>query len=813
MESLLQDLRYAVRSLGKRPGFTLVVIFTLALGIGANTAIFSVVQAVLLSPLPYQEPDRLVVLWQKNEKLSLTQRPVSYPNILDWQAQNQVFEHLAAIRGESFSLTDRDEPERVNGLRVSANALSLLGVKPALGRDFLPTEEQPGKASVALVGYGLWQRRYAGNPQIIGQTLQLDGKSYQVIGVLPPWLKQPGITLPSLQPAGAEVWIPVVPAASEQNRNFANMQVIARLKPGVVLARAQAEMDAVTARLEQQYPNDNANLRADVIPLHQHLTGSVQRALWILLGVVGCVLLIACANVANLLLARAAARQAEMAVRTALGANRWQLIRQLLTECMVLSLSGGLLGLFLAYQGVALLTSLSATSIPRADEIGISPQVLLFTLLISVLTGVVFGIVPAFRASRFQLTEALKEGKKGAAGGLRHRRLLGALVVIEIALALVLLTGAGLMIRSFRSVIEVDPGFDPRNVLALSVPLPQASYKDQALQLQFYERALAKIQALPGVQAAGGTFRIPLTTLATVIFTVQGKPVPAGQVPNADYRAVSYDYHRAMGIRIIQGRAFTEGDKLDAPDVVIVNEELARRYWPGENPLGKRLQVGTELTRWREVVGVTANAKLTSLEGKTDPAIYVPFPQNSWPNALRISSIAVRTSSDPRSLIPAIRQELRSIDPSLPITQIRTMEEIMANSLSQRRFNTALLVVFALVAGVLAAVGIYGVMSYTVTQRTHEVGIRMALGAQRSDIVKMITGDGAKLALLGIGIGIGAAIITTRLMASLLFSVAATDPLTFIAMSLLLAAVTLLASYIPARRAAGTDPMTALRYD
>jgi putative ABC transport system permease protein len=584
------------------------------------------------------------------------------------------------------------------------------------------------------------------------------------------------------------------------------MQVIARLKPGVMPARAQAEMDAITVRLEQQYPNDNTNLRADVIPLHKHLTGGVRRALWIMLGVVGCVLLIACANVANLLLARAAARQSEMAVRTALGANRWQLIRQLLTECMVLSLGGGLLGLLLAYKGVALLTGLSVTSVPRADEIGISPQVLVFTLLISVLTGVVFGIVPAFRASQIELTEALKEGKKGAAGGLRHRRLLG-------ALALVLLTGAGLMIRSFRSVIKVDPGFDPRNVLALSVPLPQAYYKDQAQQLQFYERALAKIQALPGVQAAAGTFRIPLTTLATVIFTVQGKPSSAGQVPSADYRAVSHDYHRTMGIRITKGRAFNERDNRDAPDVVIINEELARRYWPGEDPLGNRLQVGTELTRWREVVGVTANAKMTSLEAPTDPAIYVPFPHNSWPNALRLSSIAVRTSGDPRGVIPAIRQEVRSIDPSLPITQIRTMEEIMANSISQRRFNTALLVLFALVAGVLSAVGIYGVMSYTVRQRTHEVGIRMALGAQRSEIVRMVTGNGAKLALLGIGVGIGAAAVATRLMTSLLFSVAATDPLTFVAVSLLLAAVTLLASYVPARRAAATDPMTALRYD
>ena len=813
MDSLLQDLRYAVRCLRKRPGFSLVVIFTLALGIGANTAIFSVVHAVLLSPLPYQEPDRLAVLWAKNEKKNLTQWPVSYLNMVDWRAQNQVFEHLAAIRNESFSLTDRDEPERVNALRVSVNIFSVLGVKPVLGRDFLPTEEQPGNAAVVMIGYGLWQRRYGGDPHLIGQTLTLDGKTYTAIGILPPWLKQPGVTYTNLQPSGADVWIPLVPNANEQNRTFANLRVIARLKPGATLARAQSEMDAITRRLEEQYPDSNANFSAVVEPLHAYLTGRMRLALWILLGVVGCVLLIACANVANLLLARATARQAEMAVRTALGATRWQLIRQLLTECMVLSLSGGLLGLLLAYQGVALLTSLSANSIPRVEEIGISREVLLFTLLISVLTGVIFGIVPAFRASQIQLTEALKEGKKGAAGGLRHRRLLGTLVVVEIALALVLLTGAGLMMRSFRSVMELDPGFDPHHVLTIFTPLPVANYKDQAQQFRFYERALERIKVVPGVQSAAGIFKVPLVGAASVNFTVQGQPVPIGQEPSADYRTISSDYFRAMGMRLQAGRAFNERDTAEAPEVVVVNEELARRFWPGEDPLGKRLQIAADKTRWREVVGVLVNAKLDEIENPVAPAIYVPFRQNSWRNALLISSLIVRVDGDPRSLIPAIRQELRSIDPSLPITQIRTMEEIVAGSISQRSFNTALLVVFALVAGVLAVVGIYGVMSYTVTQRTHEMGIRMALGAQRSDILKMVTGDGAKLALLGIGVGVGAAVISTRLMASLLFGVGATDPLTFVVMALLLAAVTLLASYIPARRAAGTDPMTALRYD
>jgi putative ABC transport system permease protein len=812
METLCRDVRYAVRSLRKQPGLSLVVILTLALGIGANTAIFSVVDAVLLSPLPYSAPDKLVVLSAKNEKQNVTQQPISYPNLVDLKEQNQVFENLSAIRGESFSLTDRAEPERVVGVRVSANILSLLGVQPALGRSFLPEEEQPAHASVALMSYGLWQQRYAGDPHLIGQAITLDGRSYTVIGILPAWLKNPGLTLANL-PSGADVWIPVIPAGGEQNRNFANMRMIARLRPGVTLAQAQAEMDTLSHRLEQQYPDSNTNLRLDVVGLRDQLTGRVRNALWILLGVVGCVLLIACANVANLFLARAASRQSEVAVRTALGATRRQLIRELLTECMVLSLSGGLFGLLLAYLGVVLLTSLSSGSIPRVEEIGMSLEVLLFTLCISVLTGLVFGIVPAFQSSRFQLTENLKESKKGASGGIRQRRSLNALVVIEIALALVLATGAGLMMRSFRSVLGVDAGFDPRNVLTFSAALPQATYRDQQQHLLFYERALARIQALPGVQSAAGTFRVPITGFATAIFTVQGKPVPVGQAPSADYRAITTDYFRAMGIRVLKGREFSERDTGETPDAVIVNEELARLYWAGEDPIGKRLQVGTETTRWREVVGVVAGARLTSLEAKADPAIYIPFPQNTWPNALRNSFIVVRSGSDPLRLIPAIRRELRSIDPALPIAQIRTMDEIVGGSLLQRRFNTTLLALFALLAGALAAVGIYGVMSYAVTQRTREVGIRMALGARRSDITMLVTGTGARLAAGGVAIGVVAALISTRLLSGLLFGVTATDPMTFVLTALTLGAVTLLASYIPSRRAASTDPITALRYD
>src|SRR5262245_4036013 len=578
MESFFRDVRYALRNLRKRPVFSLIVVFTLALGIGANTAIFSVVDAVLLAPLPYNDPDKLVVLWAKNEKQNLTQQPVSYPNTVDLKQATDVFERLSVVRGELFSLTDRDEPERVTGVRISTNILNLLGVTPALGRNFLPEEEQPAKAAVALLSHRLWQRRYAGDSRLVGQAIIIDGKSYTVIGILPAWLKQPGMTLGNL--SDPDVWIPVVPAASEQNRNFANMRMLARLKLGVTLAYAQAEVDTLGARLEKQYPDSNTNLRFGVVGLREQLTGRVSKALWILLGVVGCVLLIACANVANLFLARAASRQSEIAVRNALGATRPQLIRELLTECVVLSLSGGLLGLLLAYLGVTLMTSLSSGGIPRADEIGISSDVLLFRLLVSLLTSLAFGTVPAFQSSRSRLTEDVKDSKKGGLGSVRHRRSLNALVVIEIALALVLVAGAGLMMRSFRSVLGIDPGFDPHNVLTFSAALPLATYKDQPQHVVFFDRALAKIRALPGVQAAAGTFRVPIAGFATAIFSVQRKPVPTGQVPIADYRAITVDYFRAMGIRLLNGREFTERDSAGTPDVVIVNEQLALRSWP-----------------------------------------------------------------------------------------------------------------------------------------------------------------------------------------------------------------------------------------
>lgn len=810
METILSDVRIALRGIAKRPGFNLVIILTLALGIGANTAIFSVVHAVLLSALPYPQADQLVSLSSKVELKNLTQQPVSYLNARDWIRQNQGFAQMAALRSENQNLTDGTEPLRVNTVRASANILTLLGVQPALGRDFRRDEEQPGHETVALLSHDLWQRRYSGDPGILGQKIPLNDKTYTVVGVLPAWLKQPGVTLPSLPPTGADVWIPLVPNNFELDRSLHNLRVIGRLKPGVALAQAREEMNTIAARLEQEYPAINANIGSEAIPLHEQVVGKVSQALWMLTAAVGLVLLIACVNVANLLLARAASRQTEIAIRTALGATRGRLIAQMLAESVVLSLAGGVCGVLLATWGVPLLTKMSA--VPRADEIGIRLPVLLFALLISLLTALAFGLLPALKTSRSDLVRALKDGRKGGAG-VAHRRWLNALVISEIALAMVLLIGAGLLLRSFHALSQSDPGFRTEGVLTVGVPLPDSSYPDQVRQLQFFERAFASLNSVPGVQSSAAIFGLPILGFATATFTTQGNPVPAGQEPVANFRTISPDYFRVMGMPLRQGREFSTHDTAETTDVIIVNEELARRQWPGESALGKRLQISAETTRWREVVGIVGNARLTNLETPIDPAIYVPQTQNSWPNALRLSSFVVKTPGDPQAIAPAVRSALRALDPSLPVAQVRTMENIVSESLAQRRFNLALLLLFAIVAGALAIIGIYGVMSYGVAQRKQELGVRLALGAQRSEITRMIVLEGSTLALTGIGLGLVAAFAATRLMAGLLAGISATDPVAFFSIAAGLSTVAMLASYLPARQAAKVDPMIALRAD
>jgi predicted permease len=807
LADLWQDLRFGARMLLKNPGITLIVVVTLALGIGANSAIFSVVNAVLLSPLPYGQPDRLVALYSENAKRGLTQQPVAYANFKDWREQNQTFEQIAALRSETQVLTGSGEPERISGVRVTPNILPLLGVQPVVGRDFLPEEEQPEKAAVALIGYGLWQRRFGGAPNVIGQAITFNGRPYTIIGVLPAWLKYPGLTIPA---TGAEIWLPLVPSLNESNRRVALMRVIGKLKSGVSRAQAQADLAVLAARQEREYPEINTNVGVEVKALHEVLTGRVQLGLWVLLGAVGMVLLIACVNVANLLLARAAGRQTELAIRTALGADRWRVIRQLLTECLLLSLGGCLLGVLLAYQGVGWLTRTNAGNLPRVEEISVNGRVLGFTLLLSLLTTLLCGLLPALRSTRINLGAALKEGGKGGLGNALNRHWLNGLIVTEMALALVLLVGAGLLIRSFRAVTEVNPGFNLHNLLTLAVPLPQAGYRDQAAQLRYYENALARLNAVPGVRAAAVS-RLPMVGLAGVTFTIEGKPVQLDAKPDADYFAISPNYLRTIGLPLLQGREFSEYDTANTSNVIIINEELARRYWPGENPIGKRLHLTMQMTGWREVVGLVADARMSGLEAKIEPAIYLPLAQNWWADALRSSFLVVRTQAEPHSLLPSLRETLREIDSTLPITQVRTMEEIVDRSLAQRRFNMALLLGFATLAAVLAAVGIYGVMSYSILQRRNEIGVRLALGGQPSDILKLVIRDSAKLTGVGILLGLAGAFGLTRLMSSLLFGVQATDPLTYFGVALLLAMVALLACYLPARRAAKVDPLVALR--
>jgi putative ABC transport system permease protein len=805
-EMLFKDIHYALRLLLKRPGFTFVAVITLALGIGANTAIFSVVNAVLLAPLPYEEAERLVVVWERQVITNENQQPVSLPIFEDWKEQNQVFEQLAVIRLATYNLTQAGETERVTGARVSSNFYSLLRIKPILGRAFLEAEGKPGAEPVALISHGLWQRRYGSDPQLVGKTLQVDGIPYTIIGVLPP-----GVSYPS---ADTDLVTPFIPLPREIQRANHFVRVIGRLRPGVSLDEARAEMDTIAARLEQQYPATSTGWRVQLVPLHEQLVGNIRAALLVLLGAVGCVLLIACANVANLLLAKAAGRRMELAVRTALGASRWQLVRQLLTESMLLSLFGGLLGLLVAVWGVPVLTRLSSGSIPRVEEISISYRVLGFTVLTSLLTGLIFGIVPAWQSSTSKLTDSLKEGRRGSGGGLLHKRVLNVLVVTEVALALVLLVGAGLMIRSFISVRRVSPGYDPRGVLTAGIGLSPIKYGDLQQQAAFYQNLLARLETLPGVASVAGISRLPVVAVVSSSdFTIQGRPVASGHEPVADFRLVSPRYFQTMGIPFSSGRDFTLRDTKDTPDAVIINKVMAERFWPDQDPLGKYIQLSAETTRWREIVGVVGNEKLSGLDAETGPAIYVPLTQNSFPNAMRSLFLVVRAQGEPASIASSIQKELRSIDQEQSLFQVRPLEEVISNSLSQRRFNSTLMVIFAALAGLLAAVGIYGVIAYSVTQRTHEIGVRLALGAQPFDVMKMVLGQGVKLSLVGIALGLITAFALTRVLSSLLYGVSATDPLTFLGIPLLLTAVALLASYLPARRATKVDPMIALRYD
>ncbi|HXG67845.1 MAG TPA: ABC transporter permease [Blastocatellia bacterium] len=801
MNTLTQDIRYGFRMLLKSPGFTLVAVIALALGIGVNTAIFSVVNTVLLRPLPYREPDRLLAL-QEQHAVKHSEMPVSPGNFVEWEKQNTTFEKLAAYRTTSHILTGIGEPQRLRGARVSAGTFTMLGINPLQGRDFMDEEDLPGKGNVALISHGLWQRLFGGNPNIMGQALTLDGNSFTVIGVMPQTLKFPD--------AETEIWVPTAFSEQERQARGAKMlSVIGRLKPGVTRGQAQAEMEAITARLAEQYP-ENSNFGAKITPLLEYAVGDLRPTLLVLLGAVLFVLLIACANVANLMLARAATRQKEIAIRTALGAGRGQIVRQLLTESLLLAMIGGGAGVLLAVWGVDALLALAPEDLPRINEVAIDGSTLAFTFALTLLTGLGFGLAPALQASKPDLNETLKDAGRGSSGGVHRARVRNALVVAEVALALVLLVGGGLLIRSFIQLQQVKPGFNTENALVVNMSLPQRKYPQGQQAVNFYDQLMRNLSTLPGVQAVGGSGVFPFVNEAVLGFYVQGEPRSAGgDMPTTNYFSVSPDYFRAMGIPLLKGRVFTETDRQDTTPVAVINETFAKRYFPDEDPIGKRIHVTNGPEVFREVVGVVGDVKQYGLARETNAQFYEPFAQQPRPGF----TIVLRAGSDPTALSGAVRARVQELDKDQPVTSIQTVEEILRESVAQERFSMLLLGIFAALALVLAAVGLYGVISYSVTQRTHEIGIRMALGASRGDVLKLVIGQGMVMALAGVGIGLAGAFALTRLMSGMLFGVSATDPITFAVISMLLTGVALAASYLPARRALKVDPMVALRYE
>jgi putative ABC transport system permease protein len=804
METLWQDLRYAARTLIKKPGFTLIVVLTLALGIGANTAIFSIVNAVLLRPLPYDDAEQLAQF--KAIEGDKESTPFSFPDITDLRAQQQSFAALAAIRSGGWTITEAGDAERLPGARVSAEFFPMLGVKPIVGRVFLPEEDRPGAPRVVMLHYNLWQRRFGGDPKIVGQQLMLNGYSHTVIGVLPPEFHFFPVEITI-----AEMYGTLAYEGDRLRRREARfLSIIGKRKSGVSLQQAQSEVSAIFARLAAQFPNVNTKRGARLLDLHEEVIGNVRLALWVLLGSVLCVLLIACANAANLLLTAAAARQKEIAVRAALGASQWRIVRLLLTESFWLALGGGLGGVLLAHWTIKLLPLLNPRGLPRLTEItsiGLDARVLLFTGAVVLLTNLVFGLAPAWQATKFNLSATLKEGGRSGAG-TGSARLRRGLVVAEVALAFVLLVGAGLLLHSFARLMRVDLGFNPNHVLKLTVALPPTQYTDDAQRIAFMERALERLKALPGVEAVAAANVTPLTGYAAnTAFEIENRP-PAqpGEQPNAEYRTISADYFRALGMRLRRGRLFTEQD-VKQTRAVIINEALARRYWPNEDPLGKRLLIAKSAGEWREIAGIVGDSKHTAVEAAPQPELYEP----TLRNGAGFYDIVMRSAVAPESLTQTARAAFRELDPNLPLFTIRTLNETVQMNLARQRFAMQLLGAFAVLALALAAIGLYGVLSYSVSQRTREIGLRMALGATVGEVLKLVVAQGMRLVGAGVAIGLLTALALTRLMTNLLFGVTATDPLTFAGVALLLALVALVACFIPARRAAKTDPMIALR--
>ncbi len=832
-DEMFQDLRFGLRMLRQRPGFTLAAVIALALGIGANTAIFSVVNAVMLRPLPFADPDRLVVVWQTAQQGEFSQLSLTYPNYDQLRKQCQVCENVGAWHSYTttrFALTGGAQPEQAQYAVVSASLFSVLGVKPALGRGFLPEEDQLGAARVAIISHGLWRRRWAGDPKLIGQDVAFNGQSYKVVGVMPP-----GFVFPRF-PGDAEIWAPLS-GDPIPGRRFSPgtryLNVMARLKAGATLAQAEAEVGAIARSMEREDQRFNRGLGLSLTPLRRQLTEHLRLALFTLLGAVGFVLLIACANVANLLLARAASRRQEIAVRLALGASRLRLARQLLIESLLLAFLGGAAGLLLAAWGLEALSIIpyNAASyyVPyniTHDQITLDGYVLGFTFALSILAGVIFGLAPAFQNSKLDINDALKGvGALSVVGiaGSRSRHTRGLLVVAEVALSRTLLVGAGLMIKSFLRLQEVDPGFEPESVLTADLSLPRAKYPDGQKVAAFHDQLLARLAALPGVEAVGLGSSLPLGgTNADTSFFIDGRPqLEPRDRPHTHPRTISPDYFRVMGMRIIEGRAFTEQDHEQAPRVAIINETMARRFWPGQSALGKRVALDYEAMKFfpdrppqldlaagmREVVGVAPDVRHEGLETEPQPEMYVPDRQGPE----REMNLVVRAAVDPVSLATSVRGAVSAIDPDQPVVNIKPMSRLLSDSVAKPRFNYLLLTVFAAVALILTVTGVYGVMSYAVAQRTREMGVRLALGARGKDVLKLVIGQGMKPVGVGVALGLAGAFALTRVMAALLFGVSATDPAVFVGVAALLAAVALLACYLPARRATKVDPVIALR--
>ncbi|HKQ77834.1 MAG TPA: ABC transporter permease [Blastocatellia bacterium] len=797
-EEMFQDMRYGVRMLLKHKGVTAVAALTLMLGIGANTAIFSVVNAVLLRPLPFPEPERIVWLRESHPPTNLPQFSVAFGNFLDWRSQNQVFAQMAAYREDGFNLQAGDEPKRVNGARVTVDLFATLGIQPAMGRAFFPAEDAPGGERVVVLSYALWRKSFGGDPQLVGRQLKVDGQSHTVVGIMPPGFSFPG--------DDTELWLPYAldPKIGRQS-HF--LRVLGRLKPGATLQQARAEFEAIALRLEQAYPDTNKGWRVFMLPLGEAISGRMQEPLYMLLGAVLFVLLIACANVANLLLSRNAARERELAVRVALGAGRGRIVRQLLTESLLLALLGAAGGLSLAALGVKALTTLGPRDIPRLNEATIDLPVLGFTLAVALLTSLIFGMAPAWQRSRININTALKDGARMAGSGAR--RLRQSLVIVEIAFALLLLIGAGLMLKSFVRLQQVAPGFDARNGLTMEINLAQAKYARREQRAAFLQQVIERLKALPGVEFAGATHRLPLKGNSGMGFQIEGRPAPPpGQSVSVNWRSVTPDYFRAMGAPLIAGRTFTEEEAWEKMSAVIINQATQRRYWPDENPLGKRIrQGGAPDSPWVTIVGVAADVRESGLNAETEAGMYLPYVLAPAP----AMTLVLRTGTEPLSLAAAAGAAIRQVDSEQAVSNISTLEQLLNETVAQPRFNTALLALFALLALLLAAVGIYGVMSYAVAQRTQEIGLRMAMGAGPRDVLKLVIGQGMKLVAVGLALGLLAALGVTRWLKALLFDVEATDPLTYAVIAATLAAVALLACYLPARRAMTVDPLVALR--